>query len=328
MSSPKVTVIVPVYNVEAYIEKCARSLFEQTLDSLEIIFIDDCSPDKSADIIRRVLADYPGRAPLTRIIRMPRNSGQGAVRRHGILEATGDYIIHCDGDDWADPTLYEEMYRKALQTGADITMCDEVMEYADGSVPAITPPMPADGKAIMETWYIHTLVMFFHNKLVRRSLYLDNNVLPWPGLNMWEDNALFARLFYYAGKVAQLQGGAVYHYNRANVLSTTAGYGLRQVENMLDAAARLAEFYAAQPDGARFRKTVDAFKYFARINLVTDSFADYRRFRRTFPEAAYMSRHIRRDAFSHKGYARFLMVKYGLAPLFILMFKAKKMLVR
>ncbi|WP_301029899.1 glycosyltransferase family 2 protein, partial [Parabacteroides goldsteinii] len=75
MKSPKVTVIVPVYNVATYIEKCAVSLFAQTLDSLEILFVDDCSPDNSIDIIKETLKKYPVRNSLTRIIRMPSNSG-------------------------------------------------------------------------------------------------------------------------------------------------------------------------------------------------------------------------------------------------------------
>ncbi|WP_369524693.1 glycosyltransferase family 2 protein, partial [Parabacteroides goldsteinii] len=80
MKSPKVTVIVPVYNVATYIEKCAVSLFAQTLDSLEILFVDDCSPDNSIDIIKETLKKYPVRNSLTRIIRMPSNSGLAAVR--------------------------------------------------------------------------------------------------------------------------------------------------------------------------------------------------------------------------------------------------------
>ena len=68
MESPKITVIVPVYNVAAYIEKCAISLFQQTLDSLEILFIDDCSPDNSVEIIKETLKKYPVRNSLTRII--------------------------------------------------------------------------------------------------------------------------------------------------------------------------------------------------------------------------------------------------------------------
>lgn len=69
--NPAVTVVVPIYNVERYIEKCARSLFEQSLANLEILFVNDCTPDNSIDIILKVLADYPQRKEQTRIIKMP-----------------------------------------------------------------------------------------------------------------------------------------------------------------------------------------------------------------------------------------------------------------
>ena len=81
--NPAVTVVVPIYNVERYIEKCARSLFEQSLANLEILFVNDCTPDNSIDIILKVLADYPQRKEQTRIIKMSSNSGLGPVRRHG-----------------------------------------------------------------------------------------------------------------------------------------------------------------------------------------------------------------------------------------------------
>ena len=77
--NPAVTVVVPIYNVERYIEKCARSLFEQSLANLEILFVNDCTPDNSIDIILKVLADYPQRKEQTRIIKMSSNSGLAAV---------------------------------------------------------------------------------------------------------------------------------------------------------------------------------------------------------------------------------------------------------
>ena len=80
---PKVSVIIPVYGVEKYIERCARSLFEQTLDDIEYLFIDDCTPDKSVDILKHVLEEYPQRKSQVVIHRMEKNSGQAAVRKWG-----------------------------------------------------------------------------------------------------------------------------------------------------------------------------------------------------------------------------------------------------
>ncbi|MBD5415553.1 MAG: glycosyltransferase family 2 protein [Bacteroides sp.] len=322
---PNVTVIVPVYNVAPYIERCARSLFEQTLDSLEILFVDDCSTDNSVEIINSVLSEFPNRKSQTRIIRMKSNIGLAGVRRHGIIEAQGDYIIHCDGDDWVDADLYATLYLSAVQMHADIVVCDEVMEYDGYQIAKKTEPIPKSGKELMRDWFRCTVGLFCHNKLVKRSLYTDNGVLPWDGLNMWEDNGLFARLFYYAENIVQIHGGPVYHYNRANVNAMTSGYGLKQVEQMIGIADKLSEFFAAKSDYNEYKKTVDAFKFLAKINLITDSFDNYRLYKATFPGVNYITSELDRHAFSTKGRLRFNFVRLGLAPLFILLFKIKNM---
>lgn len=121
---PKVSIIIPVYGVEKYIERCIRSLFEQTLRDIEYIFIDDCTPDKSVEILKRVLEEYPQRKSQVVIHRMEKNSGQAAVRKWGMLNATGEYVIHCDSDDWVDVHMYEEMYNKAIEEDADVVVCD------------------------------------------------------------------------------------------------------------------------------------------------------------------------------------------------------------
>ena len=94
----KISIIVPIYNVEQYIERCARSLFEQTYDDIEYVFVDDCSPDNSLNILYEVLNDYPHRISNVKIIRHIENKGLTAARNSGLEVATGDYIAHCDSD--------------------------------------------------------------------------------------------------------------------------------------------------------------------------------------------------------------------------------------
>ena len=110
---PKVSVIIPIYGVEKYIERCARSLFEQTLDDIEYIFIDDCTPDNSMIVLQSIIEKYRFRLDkekkVVRIEKMPSNSGLTAVRSHGMQLALGEYVIHCDSDDWVDRELYETM---------------------------------------------------------------------------------------------------------------------------------------------------------------------------------------------------------------------------
>ena len=125
---PAVSVIIPVYKVEPYMARCARSLFGQTLDDIEFLFIDDCSPDRSIDVMREVLAEFPARKEQVTVYRMPRNSGQAAVRMQGIALARGEYVIHCDSDDYVDVDAYATLYGKAKAEDLDIVTCDFTAE--------------------------------------------------------------------------------------------------------------------------------------------------------------------------------------------------------
>ena len=121
---PKVSVIVPVYNVEKYIERCVRSLFEQTLDDIEYIFVDDCSPDNSISIVKSVSEDYPNRKNNIKYCIHNKNRGLTSTRNTGLAVATGDFIAHCDSDDWVTKDAYQIMYEAAISEDADMTICD------------------------------------------------------------------------------------------------------------------------------------------------------------------------------------------------------------
>ena len=113
----KVSILIPVYGVEKYIERCARSIFEQTYQNLDIVFVDDCTPDKSIEILRRVLDDYPERKAQTRIIRHEHNQGLAAARNTAVAAATGTFLTHVDSDDWLELDAVEELVKKQVETG-------------------------------------------------------------------------------------------------------------------------------------------------------------------------------------------------------------------
>ena len=120
---PLVSVIVPVYNVEKYIGECARSLFAQTLEEVEYIFVNDCTPDGSMEVVRKIMEEFPGRADAVKFVDKPRNQGLPAARKSGLELAEGVYIAHCDSDDWMEPDMLERMYREAEANDADGVVC-------------------------------------------------------------------------------------------------------------------------------------------------------------------------------------------------------------
>ena len=323
---PKITVIIPVYKAEKYIEKCAVSLFKQTLTDIEYIFIDDCSPDNSIKILNAIIEKFRLRFAkenkVVKIMRMPSNSGLSAVRRHGIIHAKGEYIIHCDSDDWVDLNLYESLYNKALETGAEIVMNPVTEEWKDYSEAHELGELGNNCQAVLRNWYQNSVQMYTVNKLVKRSVYDDNDLLPYDGINMWEDNGLMLRVFYYAKGLAQIDN-ATYHYFRGNENAITYGYNRNAVNQMIQCADYLYSFFQDKPDFSEYKRTALAIKFFAKVNLVTNSFRDLKEFYQLYPECNIIIPHIGRNAFSYKGYIRFKFVKYHLAWLFVLLFKMK-----
>ncbi|MBQ1779984.1 MAG: glycosyltransferase family 2 protein, partial [Bacteroidales bacterium] len=116
----QVSILVPIYEVEKYIERCARSLFEQTYDNLEYIFVDDCSPDKSMEILEQVMEDYPNRKKQVRIIRHEHNRGLAAARNTALDAATSPFITHVDSDDYLSLDAIHLLVNKQVETDADI----------------------------------------------------------------------------------------------------------------------------------------------------------------------------------------------------------------
>lgn len=109
----KVSIIVPIYGVEKYIERCARSLFEQSFKDIEYIFVNDCTTDASMSILASVIRDYPGYN--IHIINKKTNEGLPQARKTGVIASTGEYIMHVDSDDWLEPKAIEKLYLMAIE---------------------------------------------------------------------------------------------------------------------------------------------------------------------------------------------------------------------
>lgn len=192
----KVSVIVPIYNVEQYIERCARSLFEQTLDDIEYIFVNDCTPDKSMQILNKVITEYPSRQTNIKIINNQRNLGLPKTRQRGISSATGEYIIHCDSDDWNDLRLYETLYNEAKVKNLDIVWCD--FYRIDGRKKEIDKQNTKISKRdILQDILKGKKMGTLWNHLVKRSIIDDNEIMV-PVSFMMEDSVVLVQYVFYA----------------------------------------------------------------------------------------------------------------------------------
>ncbi len=118
----KVSIIIPVYGVEQYIERCARSLFEQTYDNIEYVFVDDCSQDRSVEVLKTVIEDYPARKGNVKIIRHDVNRWLSAARNTGLKNSSGDYVYFVDSDDYIHCRTIELLVQVSTTEQADIVV--------------------------------------------------------------------------------------------------------------------------------------------------------------------------------------------------------------
>lgn len=117
-----VSIVIPVYKVESFVERCLRSVMAQTYQGkLECILVDDCTPDRSIEIVQQILVSYTGNISF-RIVWNKQNEGPAVTRNSGIKEASGEYVYFLDADDEITPNCIEELYNCAVETKAEITV--------------------------------------------------------------------------------------------------------------------------------------------------------------------------------------------------------------
>ncbi len=201
-----ISVIVPIYNVEKYIERCLRSLFEQTKsEGVEFILVNDCTPDGSMAVARRVIAEYPNLA--VRIIEHPRNRHVAATRQTGIDAAIGEYTIQIDSDDWCEPTMLEDMYTKALKEDLDIVSCDYYEQLGD----VHQNTLGEDKVERIEKMLTGNTHGSLWMRLIRKELYTNNNIKIDLGVNILEDLICVIQLYYFTDKISHIPY-PYYHY--------------------------------------------------------------------------------------------------------------------
>lgn len=236
----KVSVIIPVYGVEKFISHCADSLMAQTMrEGVEYIFVDDASQDTSIERLKSVLSKHPERTGQVKILVHERNMGLPAARNTGLAQAKGEYIFHCDSDDFVEPEMLESLYGKAKEEDADIVWSDwfltfgsteRYMKQPDCNSPEEALRAMLGGAMKFNVW----------NKLVRRSLYTDNAIVFPAGHGMGEDMTMMM-LFAYARKVAYIPK-AFYHYVKTNTAAFSQTYSARHLEELQYNVDRISSF--------------------------------------------------------------------------------------
>lgn len=275
----KVSVITPIYKVEAFIERCTTTLLEQTLREVEYIFVDDATPDHSIQILEEVVARYPERKEQVRIVHHEKNKGLPTARNTGLMLATGEYIFHCDSDDYVEPTMLEELYNATKEKNADIVWCDWYLTFAENErymkQPSFDTPIDA-----LKAMLCGGMKYNVWNKLVRRSLYTDNHIEFPAGYGMGEDMTMMM-LFAHAKKVAYVPK-AYYHYIKTNINAFSQTYSDRHLMELKHNVQRIID-YMQKVYGGALEKELNFFKLDVKFPFLIAG--QYKRWEEWYPEA-------------------------------------------
>lgn len=209
MFIPKVSVIVPVYNTETYLNRCIDSLLSQTFQDFEILLINDGSTDKSGEICDRY-------AQIDSRIRVfhKKNGGVSSARQCGLDNALGEYVIHADSDDWVSSKWLSLQIEACLNNDADVCISG-FTEVGHGLNLDKMPGIYNNNEAYLLAILNRTMHASLCNKLIKTALFKDNNIVFIPGLDLREDFSVLYKVLYFASKIVSINN-ILYYYDVSN----------------------------------------------------------------------------------------------------------------
>ena len=278
----KVSVVVPIYGVEKFIFHCVESLMKQTMQDIEYIFVNDATLDKSMEVLQSVLTSYPERRENVRIIHHDKNKGLPAARNTGLAIATGEYVFHCDSDDYLEANALEEMYLTAKQDNSDIVWCDWFLSYESNERYMKQPSYKTSNEALI-SMLSGGMKYNVWNKLVRRNLYKENKITFPSGYGMGEDMTMIM-LMSYAKNISYLPK-AFYHYVKTNTEAFSQTYSKRHLEDLQYNVTRIENFII-EKYGSKLEKELNFFKLEAKFPfLISTKKEKYSLWSSWYPEA-------------------------------------------
>ena len=282
--SIKVSILVPFYKVEKYVGRCVESLFTQTYQNIEYVFVNDCTPDKSMEVINEYIRRCHVEEKCKMIVHN-KNQGISASRNDCLDNMSGDYFLFIDSDDYIDNDMVELLVEAALKENADISGCGYIEEYADHSVEH-PQKYTNDHDEMMRAITLLTIKGVMWKLLVRSSIVTEHRdeVRFIPDRNMVDDYLFCCQIFYYAHRFAGVER-CMYHwiqYNPNNYTHTT----IFAVESQAAAIRKTEEFYREKGVYPIVEKALFKRKFVSKIPLLLDKKClDVKRWRILFPES-------------------------------------------
>ena len=238
---PLVSICVPIYGVEKYIERCAVTLFEQTYDNIEYIFVNDCTPDESINILQRLIENYPKRENKIKIVNHTKNKGLSASRNTAVKNAEGEFIIHVDSDDYVEKKLVEVLVNKSKEFNAEI-VSSTVCVHTSNKIFQWHAPNEVDPIRLSLSMVGRVIPFNIWGRLIKRELYTKNDIKAVEGVNMGEDYQVMPVLVYNASKIAYTST-VLYHYNFANPNNYSNSFSIEREEQRVRSFKIIYDFF-------------------------------------------------------------------------------------
>ncbi len=288
----KVSILVPFYKVENYVGRCVESLFNQTYKNIEYIFVNDCTPDRSMEVIKEKIEKFHF-MDKCKIIIHEDNQGISASRNDCLDNMTGDYFLFIDSDDYIDNDMVELLVDAAIKEDADISGCGYIEEYPDRSVSH--PQFYSNNHdEMMKAITLLKIKGVMWKLLVRSNIVTEHRseVRFIPDRKMVDDYFFCCQIFYYAQSFVGVNR-CMYHwvqYNPNNYTHTT----IFAVESQAAAIRKAEVFYRQKGVYDIIKKELCHRKFISKLPLLLDeNCIDVRRWRRLFPESNEAWREIR-----------------------------------
>lgn len=243
----KVSVIVPVYNVEKFIDKCLDSLVNQTLKEIEIIVVNDGSPDNSQKIIDDYVKKYPSKVKSL----IKENGGQGSARNMGLDIANGEYISFIDSDDWIDLDTLEKMYNLAKKEKSDIVICDMVDHFNDHCIYHNCTKYSS----------VYEVTPSASNKIFKKDVIGDIRFLP----KLWyEDFNFTTKILLNTNRIGVISEG-MYHCNCGHVSTMSNNNSIKN----LDMIIIIDDIIAYMKKNEKYDKNIVSYLIFNHVLITT-----------------------------------------------------------
>lgn len=280
----KVSIIIPIYNVERFIKRCTESLMKQTLNEIEFIFVDDCSSDNSIAILNQIVEEYPHKN--VSILKQPVNKGVSAARELALSKATGKYIGFCDSDDWVDINMYEKLVELAEQSSADIVGCGFIQHIQNKVEEYRFPSSYDNNNYIFSFYHFGGIFGALWNKLIRRDFFYQYDKKMWKGITMWEDSCMLIPLRLHSSKTIFLDE-CLYHYN-VNANSMTTKFSIKKTNDAIKATRRLEHYFQTEGLLKEASTLVRFLKIASKETLLRFPEKEYvKMWKKTFPETKW-----------------------------------------